>query len=351
MELTTTNVKHFPLTYIPPGLDYPFFTMVIPMVCLWYSSDILRRIGSLAKNVSNYGSFHIDTPIRARIIALGIRARPVRFRRSRPGKNLFFCTASITHRQHHDKIHGRADPPAHAVNWDNLFCIETTHNTSQPQLSSASLENLHGALINCRSMVNKMQEIQLELVNNNLDLCILTETWIKDSDTFTPTRLCPNGYKSLSISRQDKVGGGIAIIYNSKLNISMARGQLFKTMESTCFSINTGNRPVNLITIYRPPHSNVLEFCNELTNLLETNINLSGELILLGDFNIAVNKPFNVEAATFWTSLTVLTLSTRWINQLTGCPIFLILSFMMQTQILFQEFRLTGSFLTITLSS
>ena len=42
-----------------------------------------------------------------------------------------------------------------------------------------------------------------------------------------------------------------------------------------------------------------MEFCNELTNLLETNINLSGELILLGDFNIAVNKPFDVEPATF----------------------------------------------------
>ena len=154
-------------------------------------------------------------------------------------------------------------------------------------------------LINCRSVVNKTQEIQLALVNNNLDLCILTETWIKEGDTIPPTRLCPNGYKSLSISRQDKVGGGIAIVYKSELNISIARGQPFKTMESSCFSISTGNRLINLITIYRPPDSNVLEFSNELTNLLETNINSSGELILLGDFNIAVNKSFDAEPATF----------------------------------------------------
>ena len=70
-------------------------------------------------------------------------------------------------------------------------------------------------------------------------------------------------------------------------------------MESSSFIINTGNRQINLITIYRPPNTNVLEFCNELANLLETNINLSGELILLGDFNIAVNKPFDVGPATF----------------------------------------------------
>ena len=132
-----------------------------------------------------------------------------------------------------------------------------------------------------------------------MDLCILTETWIKEGDTITPTRICPSGYKSLSISRHDKIGSGIAIVYNSKLNISIAKGQPFKTVESTCFSINTGNRLINLITIYRPPDSNVLEFCNELTNLIGTNINSSGELILLGDVNIPVNKPFDAKPAAF----------------------------------------------------
>ena len=56
---------------------------------------------------------------------------------------------------------------------------------------------------------------------------------------------------------------------------------------------------INLIAIYRPPDSNVLEFCNELTNLLESKINSSGKLILLRDFNIAVNKPSEAEPATF----------------------------------------------------
>ena len=70
-------------------------------------------------------------------------------------------------------------------------------------------------------------------------------------------------------------------------------------MESTCFSINTGCKVINLIVIYRPPDSDVLEFCNELANLLESKINSSGELILLGDFNITVNKPSDAEPATF----------------------------------------------------
>ena len=167
-------------------------------------------------------------------------------------------------------------------------------------------------------MVNKTQEIQLELVLNNLDLCILTETWIKGDDTITPSRLCPSGYKALSISIHGKIGSGIAIVCKSNLNISIAKGQPFKTMESTCFSINSGNRLIKLITIYRPPDFNVLEFCNELTNLLQCKINLSGELILLGDFKITVNIPSEAEPGTFLDMLDSLTSSTRLTNPLTG---------------------------------
>ena len=251
--------------------------------------------------MSNYGFFHVNTPIRAWIIALGIRARPSRFRRGRAGKNLFYHIASITHRWHHDLTHRTSATLAHAVNWNNLLFIKTINNSSksQSQLLSAPQKVLHGALINCRSVANKTQEIQLELVLNNLDLCILTETWIKEDDTITPNRLCPSGYKALSISRHSRIGGGIAIVYKSNLNTSIVRGQPFKTMESTCFNINTGNRLINLITIYRLLDPNVLEFCNELTKLLESKINSSGELILLGDFNIAVNKPSEAEPATF----------------------------------------------------
>ena len=86
-----------------------------------------------------------------------------------------------------------------------------------------------------------------------------------------------------------------------RVNLTSAKPQVnhTKTMESTCFSVNTGNRTVHLIAIYRPPDSNIMEFCNEFINLLENNINSSGELVLLGDFNIAINKPLGAGLATF----------------------------------------------------
>ena len=241
--------------------------------------------------MANYDSFHIDTPVRALIISLGFRSSPVKFRRGRAGKNLFYHIATTTHRQHYEAHYTRACRPLQAVNWNNLLSIKIRHNSLQSQSILAHQEDLSGALINCRSVINKTQEIQRELIRNNLDLCILTETWIKEGDTITPTRLCPKGYKSLSISRQDKIGGGVAIVYKSELNISSSRDEPYKTRESSSFIISTGNKQLNLTAIYIPPSTNVLEFCNELASLLENNINSSSELLLLGDFKIAVNKP------------------------------------------------------------
>ena len=227
--------------------------------------------------------------------------------------------------------------------------IITKGNSSQS--TCANHADIQGALINCRLAVNKTQDIQFELVNNNLDLCALIETWMKEGDTITSTRLCPHGYKSLSIPRHDKVGGDIAIVYKSKFKISIAVGQLYKTMESTCFSVNTGNRIVNLIAIYRPLDSNVLEFCNEFTNLPEYNINSSGELSLLEVINIAVNKLFDAEPAPFLDILDSFNWSTRWTYLHTGCPILLTLSSMVQSQTSFPKQRSTGSSLATILFS
>ena len=243
--------------------------------CLWYICESVEKIGSLAKTKCNYHFFCIDTLTRAWIIALGIRSRPAKYRRNRAGKYLFYHITSIINRGHRGAANTLPSTSLKAINRNNLITIKTNDNSSQS--TCANHANIHSALINCRSVTNKTQDIQLELVNNNLEFRIPIETWIKEDDTITSTRLCPNGYKLLSIPRHDKVGGGSAIIYKSKFNVSKGTGQPYKTMESTCFSVNTGNRIVNLIAIYRPSDSNILEFCNEFTNLLEYNINSSGE--------------------------------------------------------------------------
>ena len=48
-----------------------------------------------------------------------------------------------------------------------------------------SVSLIHCALINCRSVINKSTDLQVELVQKKVDICSLMETWIKEDDTTT----------------------------------------------------------------------------------------------------------------------------------------------------------------------
>ena len=132
---------------------------------------------------------------------------------------------------------------------------------------------------------------------------MLTETWIKEDDNVTPARLCPNGYKSLYVSRLDRAGGGIAVFFKKDLNVTKACTTAYTTMEMATFWININNHVINLVKIYRPPDTNILDFCCEFTDILKQHINQSGELVLMGDFNITVNKPSDPDPSTFLDTL------------------------------------------------
>ena len=57
---------------------------------------------------------------------------------------------------------------------------------------------------------------------------------------------------------------------------------------------------INLYIVYRPPKGNVIEFCNSLAMILESNINTDrGKLLMLGDFNIHIDEENNPDTITF----------------------------------------------------
>ena len=71
-------------------------------------------------------------------------------------------------------------------------------------------------------MGNKINDIKHEIYNHNLDLCALTETWIKEDENNTiPNHLCPSGYNNISIPRINRTEGGIALVYKSNLDVKI----------------------------------------------------------------------------------------------------------------------------------
>ena len=157
----------------------------------------------------------------------------------------------------------------------------------------------NGLLINCRSATNKTECIQAEIVEANVVLCALTETWIKEDDDITPLQLCPSWYKCISIPREVRSGGGLALIYWDNINLKTEKEYSFNTMECADFSIKLPSKTIHLGLIYRPSDGSVLQFCQELTTYLEQNINTTGDTLLMGDLNIHTNDPENQHTIIF----------------------------------------------------
>ena len=49
-------------------------------------------------------------------------------------------------------------------------------------------------LVNCRSIINKASDLKVDVIQHNLHICALTETWIKEGDDTTPAQICPAAY-------------------------------------------------------------------------------------------------------------------------------------------------------------
>ena len=132
------------------------------------------------------------------------------------------------------------------------------------------------ALVNCQSVVNKTADLQHDLIENNFTLCALTETWIRLDDDVTSVQLCPPGFKVISISRKDKTGGGIAVVYKDTITVRSRATHSYSSMECSSFSTDLPMSTINLSVIYRPPNSSILAFAMVFLNLLENNVHENG---------------------------------------------------------------------------
>ena len=69
-------------------------------------------------------------------------------------------------------------------------------------------------------MNKKSADLALEIYSNNLDLCSLAEMWIKLDDSTTSITLCPPGYKIISVPRDDRVGGVVALVHREEIPVT-----------------------------------------------------------------------------------------------------------------------------------
>ena len=112
--------------------------------------------------------------------------------------------------------------------------------------------------LNPWSVCNKMTTLHDFIIDQQLDLFALTETWlpVTGSDTDNPiiSALLPNGYNIIHNPRQAR-GGGTAINHRNSLTVTkVSESQTHPSFEALeC--VVTSTQVVRLSVIYRPPPS------------------------------------------------------------------------------------------------
>ena len=73
------------------------------------------------------------------------------------------------------------------------------------------------------------------IVNNGIDACVESETWLKNNDEDKVWVACSilnrDGNKISTANRLDRTGGGLALIYNNKLKVENTAQENLETFE------------------------------------------------------------------------------------------------------------------------
>jgi exonuclease III len=182
-------------------------------------------------------------------------------------------------------------PQQNGSNPNNLIRIHISKITDSP-FSKAKI-----GLLNARSVMNKSEAIVDHIVDNELDVLTLTETWVPAGCKDDPRLkdLLPIGYTMSHAPRQGRRGGGVAIIHRKEFSKRIMPSCQAKSFEILEVTLTNASSCIRVVVIYRPPPSKKngftkVQFLEGFSDLLDSLNSTTGKLIILGDFNYHWDK-------------------------------------------------------------
>ena len=145
---------------------------------------------------------------------------------------------------------------------------------------------------NPQSLQNKLLDFIQTLIDNDIELAFVTETWMTCANNLTSGLLKESGYVMFHTFRSDQKGGGVAILTKTSFVAKNSKMFKFLTFEVVVQSVKLFNQvhPITLVTVYRLNESKPV-FIQEFYNFIEILSTNYTNLVICGDFNIHINNP------------------------------------------------------------
>ena len=188
------------------------------------------------------------------------------------------------------KLGSRLNNYTSKVNTKNL--IQVNLGTNQTKTS-----NVRVGTVNTRSVKNKSDLIIETSKLENLDFLVISETWLKDEDIhwIATSSLSTDEYRVQTINRQGKQGGGVALLHKNRYQVTRDHNApQLDLLEYGIWSTRVRNKIITIAGLYHPPLGNTrntpTRFLDQVSQLVQYLFINHKNLVLLGDFNVHVNR-------------------------------------------------------------
>lgn len=139
-----------------------------------------------------------------------------------------------------------------------------------------ALKGLQLIQLNVRSILPKIEELRNNFITASMDVVCFTETWLHEKINNNDIGIA--GFDILRNDRINKRGGGTCIFINHRLLYEPCLPNVCHNeveMQSiTLLGNNTRStqsfKPIVVVVIYRPPHSNYAESYNRIKGYIDS---------------------------------------------------------------------------------
>ena len=162
-------------------------------------------------------------------------------------------------------------------------------------------------------------------MENRIEACIVIETWLSEGDDIriSTSDFTKHNYNITVSNRQNRRGGGLALIYKTTQNLQVLKKGAARSFEYAIWKLTVQSTSITIIAVYhslyseKNPITNVM-FINDITEFLTEALSQHQNIILAGDFNIHINNQDDPEANILMDTMAALGLKQHT-NFITHC--------------------------------